>query len=115
MKKVYFPNRGDRLICVSNEWEDMVVGEVVGFLDDFYPCKSKNIPIIYDWVRGEEMVCFGVLIKFCWDNLDQLCRLNPYERYNALAEWSSVEMDKPKTGIADMKFADYMAKIIPNL
>lgn len=27
MKKVYFPNRGDRLICVSNEWEDMVAGD----------------------------------------------------------------------------------------
>lgn len=115
MKKVYFPNRGDRLIHVSNEWEDMVVGEVVGFLDDFYPGESKNIPIIYDWVRGEEMVCFGVLIKFCWDNLDQLCRMNPYERYNAVAEWSSVEMDKPKRYRADMKFADYMDKIIPNI
>lgn len=115
MKKVYFPKRGDRLIHVSNEWEDMVVGEVVGFLDDFYPGKSKNIPIIYDWVRGEEMVCFGVLIKFCWDNLDQLCRMNPYERYNAVAEWSSVEMDKLRRYNADMKFADYMAKIIPHI
>lgn len=115
MKKVYFPNRGDRLICVSNEWEDMVVGEVVGFLDDFYPGKSKNIPIIRDWISGEELVCVGPCVKFCWDSLDQLCRLNPYERYNAVAEWSSVEMDKPKRGTADMNFFEYMTKIIPHI
>lgn len=115
MKKVYFPKRGDRLIHISNEWENMVVGEVVGLLSDIYPGKSENIPIIYDWVRGEEMVCFGVLVKFCWDNLDQLCRMNPYERYNAVAEWSSVEMDKPKRETAVMNFFEYMTKIIPHL
>lgn len=75
-----FLHKGARVISISNEWQDICVGEIsemsqVGNSDSY-------VPIVRDVLTGEEMCCFGVVIPYTPEILRAVNKLNPFERYS---------------------------------
>lgn len=97
------PLLGKFIIACPNEWDSMVVGDVVGFLPN-----SLEIPIVNDRVRGEERIVFSPFVPFTLGALQELAKLNPYERYNRLAKHSSVDAEKPRSGEELMSPEQYL-------
>lgn len=75
-----FLHKGSRVIAISNEWQDICVGEIsemsqVGTSDSY-------IPTIKDVLTGEDMCCFGIVIPYTPEILRAVNKLNPFERYS---------------------------------
>lgn len=70
--------KGNKVISLSNEWHEMVVGVI----RDYGP---HNIPVIWDCVSGEEVIYLGIVIPYSEEMLNALAKLNPFERYSIAA------------------------------
>ncbi len=79
---------GKLIICVSNEWENPVVGKLLRY-DEYGRAYSTMpaswFPIVEDYVSGENRHCGGVQIPYSEEMIRVLVdKLNPYERWGVL-------------------------------
>lgn len=71
---------GTPVICISNEWEDPVIG-FVSHIE--YITKARNpVPVVMDYLSGQELMVMGAVYDFTRQRLDAFMRLNPYERWS---------------------------------
>lgn len=70
---------GTPVICISNEWEDPVIG-FVSHIE--YITKARNpVPVVMDYLSGQELMVMGVVYDFTRQRLDAFLKLAPYERW----------------------------------
>ena len=93
MTKIQEFDVGDMVIAVSNEWENMVVGEIKDF---FVHGSGEPLPIINDMVTDQEFVSMGILVHYSSEVLKALCKLTPYERYTVLSRGRIKLINKEK-------------------
>lgn len=95
----------DYVICVSNEWKDMMIAKVVS-IDQ--PSNGSILPVVQDIVTGERFLSFSILIPFRISVLEQLCKLNPYERWAYMSkQWHYLDMKEPANRPNLMTFEEY--------
>lgn len=107
--RIEFPV-GSKVIVISNEWENLVVGTVTG-----YVMNNSDIPAVFDNISGKELICCGVMHRFSNEKLKALCKLNPYERWNVVAVQSGmISSEKPKIDTDERilnSYEEYMEKL----
>jgi hypothetical protein len=70
---------GTPVICISNEWDDPVVGFVTHIE---YITKAQNpVPVVMDYLSGREVMVMGAVYDFTDQRLDAFLKLAPYERW----------------------------------
>lgn len=95
----------DYVICISNEWEDMLIAKVVS-IDQHH--SGSILPIVQDIVTGVRFLSFSILIPFRISVLEQLCKLNPYERWAYMSkQWHYLDMKEPANRPNLMTFEEY--------
>lgn len=72
---------GSTVIMLSNEWEELTVGKIVGFEEKF------NTPCIFDEV-SETNVWGTTILPYDAQMLNALLKLNPFERWNLVSNKS---------------------------
>lgn len=95
---------GKVIIACPNEWCSMHVGRVIGEID----C---GLLVIREFISKSTAVVCSPWVLYSSDELKALCVLNPYERYNKIAKHTTIDTSKPKSGIDEMTFEDYMQAI----
>ena len=88
---------GKKVITISNEWEDMMVGTVVRI--DTITQAKQPILVIKDCFSGTEYMSFGQVYVFNVETLNALLKLTPYERWNlkvpqAPVSWNKTAIDE---------------------
>lgn len=79
---------GKVVICVSNEWENPVVGKLLRYDQYgrvFEASPASYFPIVEDYVSGEIRHCGGVQIPYSEEMVRVLVdKMTPYERWGVL-------------------------------
>lgn len=70
-----------KVIVISNEWEDPLIGTVIG-LEDFG--RNEAHPIVRDAVTKKEFISFGKMVPFDLANLSALVGMSPWVRWEIL-------------------------------
>lgn len=70
-----------QVIVISNEWEDPLIGTVIG-LEDFE--RNEAHLVVKDTLTGETVISFGKVIPFSTDNLRALTQMTPWVRWEIL-------------------------------
>ncbi len=78
---------GSKVICVGNEWQELVVGAVEGLFKD-------DIPLVKDEVSATTVLCMGVILPYDYNMLMALAKLNPFERYSLVIAWKANNADQ---------------------
>lgn len=101
---------GNMVICVSNEWEDMVVGHVTRY--EYINENSSSMLVVKDLITDQEYIIVGIIVHYSSKVLSALCKLDPFERYAILSQGRIILSDTPK--LSDKKlltYEQYMDKI----
>lgn len=80
---------GKPVICVGNEWEDLVIGIVTDI--DFITQAKNPIPIVKDILTGKEFITFAKVMPFTMQRFNALVKLDPYERWSVIDNQNSFE------------------------
>lgn len=79
---------GKVVICVSNEWENPVVGKLLRYDQygrAFEASPASYFPVVEDYVSGEVRHCGGVQIPYSDEMIRLLVdKMTPYERWGVL-------------------------------
>ena len=80
---------GKPVICVSNEFENISVGigQEVAYLKE----DNKPVLIVYDLIRKEEIIPFGMIFAYTEQKFDALNNLTPDQRSAILFEKDSTK------------------------
>lgn len=70
---------GKPVIGISNEWENPVIGTVIGI--EFITQAQQPIPIVRCAITGKEFITFSKVMPFTMQRFEALMKLNPYERW----------------------------------
>ncbi len=84
---------GKPFICISNEWENPVIGIVLGV--EFVSAARQPVVKIYDFISDSVKIIFGKRLPFNDYNLNAILKLDPYERWN-LMTCSNLKENKTK-------------------
>lgn len=82
---------GKPFISVSNEWQDPVIGIVLGV--EFVTLGKCPIAKVYDFVTDQVVYCGNSRIPYSEYNLDAILKLEPYQRWNLVAR-SNIDPNK---------------------
>jgi len=70
-----------KVIVISNEWEDPMIGIVLGF-EDFN--RNECHPIIENAITNEVVVSFGKIVPYSSEILQSLVGMSPWARWEML-------------------------------
>jgi hypothetical protein len=70
-----------KVIIISNEWEDPIVGEVVR-LEDFD--HGEGFPVVRNAITNQQLICFGKVVPFSVEGLKALVQMSPWTRWEIL-------------------------------
>lgn len=101
---------GNMVICVSNEWEDMIVGHVARY--EYIDKNSQPMFVVKDIITNQEYITNGIMVHYSSKVLSALCKLDPSERCAVLSRGRIILSDKPE--MSDKKlltYEQYMDKI----
>jgi len=72
---------GSKVIVRSNEWDNLVVGEVIS-----HDASHGNIiAVVHDYISNQDVFCFGIIRLYSKDLLNTLLKLNPDEQWLILS------------------------------
>jgi hypothetical protein len=78
-------NIGDKVLCRSNEPNDLIVGEIVEFWDNEGKW-TEAVPMVHDIKSNKTYTCFGIVKKYSDELLTNLNTMKPLEQWNFLVE-----------------------------
>ena len=85
---------GLKVIVLSNEWEDLLVGTAVRI--EYITKASQPVLVIKNCFTGREVLTFSQVLQFDEETLVALLKLTPYERWNIRVPHCPVKWDKKK-------------------
>lgn len=92
---------GKPVICVSNEWEN----PVIGFAQEIIYITKENQPmlVIKDYLTMEENMSFGKVFSYTEQRFKALFKLDPFERCSLIYTnfYSEEEFVKNKIGVSN--------------
>lgn len=67
---------GKKVIAISNEWENPIVGVVTGF--EPITKAQRLVPIIHDYIRNEDVLCLSKIKFYTEQKLNAILTLDPF-------------------------------------
>lgn len=68
-----------KVICISNEWENPLIGTVVGI--EFITQAQNPVPIVRCAITGKDILTLSKVMAFTMQRFEALMKLTPYERW----------------------------------
>lgn len=77
---------GTPVICISNQWCNPAIGFVKRI--ECITQANQPIPVIFDVLTQQELLCFGVIYDFTYQRLRAFLKLDPEERWSLMIKYS---------------------------
>lgn len=84
---------GKPVLVVSNNWEDPVIGQVIGV--EFITAANEPVPVVFDYIRQEKFICFGHVQPCTREKLPMFISMTPSQRWYMMADRASFSKFEP--------------------
>lgn len=101
---------GEKVIIRSNEWQNLIVGEIVDY-EEFNDCV---VPIVYDIISEKKIFSNSLMKHYNFHLLEMLMQHNPYEQYCLMAKglYGNSMLNKKINVLEEIKTLDEIVEII---
>lgn len=78
---------GKPVLVVSNNWEDPVIGQVIGV--EFITAANEPVPVVFDYITQKELICLGHVQPCTREKLPMFISMTPSQRWYMMADRAS--------------------------